>query len=30
MDEMLRHSGGKRKVPVIVVDGKATVGCNGA
>lgn len=30
MEEMLRYSGGKRKVPVIVVDGEASVGFRGA
>ena len=29
LDEMLRWSDGKRKVPVIVQDGTATVGWNG-
>jgi glutaredoxin 3 len=30
MDEMLKYSGGQRKVPVIVEDGKVTIGYNGA
>jgi glutaredoxin 3 len=29
MAEMLKHSGGQRKVPVIVEDGRATVGYGG-
>lgn len=29
MDEMLIYSEGRRRVPVIVQDGKATVGFNG-
>lgn len=29
LDEMLKHSGGARRVPVIVEDGKVTVGFNG-
>jgi glutaredoxin 3 len=29
MEEMLAHSGGKRRVPVIVDDGQATVGYDG-
>ena len=28
--EMLKYSGGQRKVPVIVEDGKVTIGYNGA
>jgi glutaredoxin len=30
MEEMLRLSHGKRKVPVIVANGEVTVGCGGA
>jgi hypothetical protein len=30
MDEMLRHSEGQRKIPVIVAGGKVQVGYNGA
>jgi glutaredoxin len=30
LDEMLRLSGGARRVPVIVENGKATVGFNGS
>jgi len=30
MIEMLKYSGGQRKVPVIVEDGKVTIGYNGA
>jgi hypothetical protein len=29
LEEMLKLSGGVRKVPVLVEDGKATVGFNG-
>ncbi len=29
MEEMLTHSQGQRKVPVIVINGKATVGFGG-
>jgi glutaredoxin len=29
LEEMLKHSGGQRKVPVIVKDGVATVGFGG-
>lgn len=29
LKEMLAHSGGQRKVPVIVEDGKATIGFGG-
>lgn len=29
MEEMLKYSNGQRKVPVIVEDGKATVGYGG-
>lgn len=29
MEEMLRYSGGQRKVPVIVEDGKVTIGYDG-
>lgn len=29
MDEMLVHSDGRRRIPVIVENGKATVGYNG-
>jgi len=29
MDEMIRHSGGRRQVPVIVENGKVTVGYGG-
>ena len=29
LDEMLRHSNGQRKVPVIVEDGKVTIGFGG-
>lgn len=29
LGEMLEHSGGQRKVPVIVKDGEATVGFGG-
>lgn len=29
MEEMLKYSGGERKVPVIVEDGRATVGYGG-
>jgi len=29
LDEMLRHSSGTRKVPVIVEDGRVTVGYGG-
>jgi len=30
MEEMLKYSGGVRKVPVIVEDGKATIGYGGS
>ena len=30
LSEMLNHSGGQRRVPVIVEDGKATVGFGGS
>jgi glutaredoxin 3 len=30
LDEMLRHSKGSRQVPVIVEDGKVTVGFGGS
>lgn len=30
MEEMLQYSGGQRKVPVIVEDGKVTIGYDGA
>lgn len=30
MKEMLQHSQGQRKVPVIVMDGQATVGYGGS
>jgi hypothetical protein len=30
MEELLKFSGGKRSVPVIVEDGKATVGYGGS
>jgi hypothetical protein len=30
LDEMLKYSGGQRKVPVIVEDEKVTIGYNGA
>ena len=30
LDEMLKHSGGKRQVPVIVEDGKVTIGYGGS
>ncbi len=29
LDEMLKHSDGARKVPVIIEDGKVTIGYNG-
>jgi len=29
MEEMIRHSGGRRQVPVIVENGKVTVGYGG-
>jgi glutaredoxin len=29
LDEMLRLSGGQRKVPVIVIEGKVTIGFGG-
>jgi hypothetical protein len=29
LDSMLKYSGGKRKVPVIVEDGKILIGYNG-
>jgi hypothetical protein len=29
LDEMLQHSGGRRSVPVIVEDGRASVGYGG-
>ncbi len=29
LDEMLKHSGGKRQVPVIVEGGKVTIGFGG-
>lgn len=29
LDEMLTHSGGKRQVPVIVENGKVTIGFGG-
>jgi hypothetical protein len=29
LDEMLEHSGGRRSVPVIVEDGRASVGYGG-
>ena len=29
LDEMLRHAKGQRKVPVIVEDGKVTIGYGG-
>ncbi len=29
MEEMLEHSDGRREVPVIVEDGKATIGYGG-
>jgi hypothetical protein len=29
MEEMLQYSGGKRKVPVIVEDGKVSIGYDG-
>jgi hypothetical protein len=30
MEEMLKHSGGVRKVPVILEGGKATIGYGGS
>ncbi|MBI4848306.1 MAG: glutaredoxin [Nitrospirae bacterium] len=30
LEEMLKHTGGQRKVPVIVEDGKVTIGYGGA
>ncbi|MCL2458804.1 MAG: hypothetical protein FWF31_08180 [Desulfobulbus sp.] len=30
MEEMLRHSQGQRKVPVIVTDGNVTIGFGGS
>ncbi len=30
LDEMLKHSGGKRQVPVIVEGGKVTIGFGGS
>jgi glutaredoxin 3 len=30
LEEMLKYSGGQRKVPVIVEEGKATVGYGGS
>lgn len=30
MEEMLKHSQGQRKVPVIITDGKVAVGFGGA
>ena len=30
MAELLKYSGGARRVPVVVEDGKATVGYNGS
>jgi hypothetical protein len=30
MNELLKYSGGVRKVPVVVEDGKATVGYGGS
>jgi len=29
MEEMIRHSGGRRQVPVIVENGKVTIGYGG-